>query len=223
MASPSSTTIYTLTITDANGCTDTDDVSVSVSTSGIAPVADFIAEPTIVCASSTVSFVNLSTNTNASTQWNWVFNGANPSGSTDQNPQNILYLNTSSDTLVYTVVLTVTTPNGSDSEIKIGYIHVLPENDSLCTVGISEIQLLSSVIISPNPSKGSFIVQASGLEAETNLQLFNTLGQVIWQDSAKAGQLSKGKEVNVSNLNKGIYFMHFSTQSGRTTKKLLIE
>jgi len=83
------------------------------------PVANFTADLTSVIIGSTVDFTDLSSG--APTTWSWTFQGGSPSSSTTQNPS-VVY-NTEG---TYDVSLTVTNDNGSDTEIKTGYITVLP-------------------------------------------------------------------------------------------------
>lgn len=84
-----------------------------------APVAEFWADNKIVCAGSTVDFVDGSFN-GAATAWNWQFEGGTPSSSTDQNP-NISY-NTPG---TYSVTLTVTNANGSSTKTKQSVVYIL--------------------------------------------------------------------------------------------------
>src|SRR3989344_243674 len=82
------------------------------------PVADFVGTPLQICAGSTVTFTDQSAFT--PTSWSWSFPGGTPSTSTSQNPT-ITY----STAGVYDVTLTATNANGSDPEVKTGYITVV--------------------------------------------------------------------------------------------------
>lgn len=55
----------------------------------VPPVASFTASSTNLCLGQCISFTDNSTNT--PTTWNWTFNGANPTTSTQQNPSIICY------------------------------------------------------------------------------------------------------------------------------------
>ncbi len=83
-----------------------------------APVADFSADLFNIIEGQSVNFTDLSYY-NPDT-WSWTFTGGTPSTFTGQNPPAITY-NTAG---VYQVELTVTNPNGSDTETKTGYITV---------------------------------------------------------------------------------------------------
>ena len=81
--------------------------------------ADFTASTTDVSLGQAISFTDTSEGMVSS--WNWTFEGATPSTSTEQNPTGIVY-NTPGD---YAVTLVITGPTGNtDQEIKQNYIHV---------------------------------------------------------------------------------------------------
>jgi len=82
------------------------------------PVANFSGTPLTICAGSTVTFTDLSTN---ATSWSWNFGaGATPATSTAQNPT--VTFNTAGTN---TITLTATNAFGSDVETKTNYITVL--------------------------------------------------------------------------------------------------
>ncbi|HEY9113117.1 MAG TPA: T9SS type A sorting domain-containing protein [Bacteroidales bacterium] len=81
--------------------------------------ADFEANPTEVCAGSSVDFTDLSYFPPET--WSWSFPGGTPSSSTEQNPT-VTY----STAGVYSVTLTVTLTGASESTMtKTDYIHVV--------------------------------------------------------------------------------------------------
>ncbi|MDQ3108871.1 MAG: PKD domain-containing protein [Bacteroidota bacterium] len=108
LVTPPSTTTYTLTVTDANGCTATDLVTITVTTCAT-PVAALSVSDNTICESSCIDFTDMSTGT--PTGWQWSFPGATPATSTAQNPTNICY-NTPG---TYSVTLISTNAFGSDT------------------------------------------------------------------------------------------------------------
>ena len=82
-----------------------------------APVANFNANATTICAGQSVSFTDASTN--SPTSWSWNFGDGNTS--TSQNPSHTY--NTAG---TYTVTLTATNSGGSDQEVRTNYIVVRP-------------------------------------------------------------------------------------------------
>lgn len=81
--------------------------------------AQFSANKTSVCVGDQVQFSDESYN--SVNGWNWTFTGGTPSSSTSQNPT-ITY----STPGLYAVTLNATDGSVSDSEVKTGYIRVLP-------------------------------------------------------------------------------------------------
>ena len=108
--------IYTvsLTITDSQD-TDSEIKTNYIQVSGPNPVADFSGTPTSGTSPLEVSFTDLSIN--AVTSWTWDFGDGG--ASVLQNPVYI-YQNAG----IYTVSLTVSGPDGTDTEIKTDYITV---------------------------------------------------------------------------------------------------
>jgi PKD repeat protein len=97
------------------------------------PVADFVGTPTSWIAPNLVDFTDLSTPTAIITSWTWTFDVAGSGTVTcagcvganatfvGQTPPTVTYPNVG----LYTVSLTVGSPNGSDTETKVDYIEVL--------------------------------------------------------------------------------------------------
>lgn len=84
----------------------------------VVPVANFSGTPTTICAGSSVTFTDLSTNT--PTSWAWTFPGGTPATSTLQNP--VVVYNTAG---TYNVTLTATNAAGSSTPLTMtGYITV---------------------------------------------------------------------------------------------------
>ena len=84
----------------------------------VAPTANFSASPTTVAVGGTVNFQDLSTGN--PTSWSWDFGDGTTS--TQQNPSHVY-----NALGYYTVSLTVSNSNGSDTETKNAYIHVVEQ------------------------------------------------------------------------------------------------
>lgn len=117
IVSPTANTTYTVLITDANACTSSSTVSVTVNPQ---PVAAFSAPP--VCLNNSTVFTNQST---GGTQWFWDF-GEPSSGpnnnSTQQNPGH-----TYSSSGIFTVTLIATNSSGcSDTILQTIIVNPLP-------------------------------------------------------------------------------------------------
>lgn len=142
-------------------------------TCATAPVADFSGSPTSICAGSSVTFTDASSNT--PTSWSWTFTGGSPSTSTSQNPS-VSY----STAGTYAVSLTATNSAGSDTKTVSAYItvnsvpstSVSSQTNVLCnggSTGSASISVSSgtpSYSYSWSPSGGS-AATASSLAAGT--------------------------------------------------------
>jgi PKD repeat protein len=84
---------------------------------GLPPEADFVADKTTLMATDSVQFTDTSTMSPSS--WEWTFAGGTPGSSTERNP--LITYNTPG---TYTVSLTASNINGSDTETKVNYITV---------------------------------------------------------------------------------------------------
>jgi len=100
-----------------------------------APVANFSASDSTICARDCINFTDLSTN--SPTSWTWYFNGGTPATSASQNPTNICF-NTPG---TYTISLVATNANGQDSIAKTSFITV-----NACNPPTSGIQSFPSGI-----------------------------------------------------------------------------
>lgn len=86
------------------------------------------------------------------------------------------------------------------------------------TVGINELEFLSAINISPNPSTGEFFVTTTTGD-QKEFDVFNVQGKLVTH-------LSSSEEVNkfdLKNRPKGLYFIKISIGDKSTVKKIIIE
>ncbi|MDI6792084.1 MAG: PKD domain-containing protein [bacterium] len=105
---------YTVKLTVTGDCGTDTKTRTNYITVVLAPSADFTAGDTTPCVGAAVSFTDHSTGNISG--WSWNFGDGSP-GSTAQNP---LYTYTTAG--IYTVILTVTGPCGSNTKTKTNYI-----------------------------------------------------------------------------------------------------
>lgn len=87
-------------------------------------------------------------------------------------------------------------------------------------IGISENNLEKDLMIYPNPTSGQFQI-SSGLSAITDLQIYNVLGEMVYE---KSPELKGASKISVSlpeSLRNGIYFAQLKTEQG-TAKKMIM-
>lgn len=100
-------------------------LATGVSPQSVAPVADFVASSTTICAGQSIKFYDISCKSDP-TAWSWTFQGASQTSSSVQNPT-IIYQTPGN----YKVSLTVQNSRGSNSITKDLYITVLPAQSTL--------------------------------------------------------------------------------------------
>jgi gliding motility-associated-like protein len=211
IVTPSTNTTYTVTGIDANGCRDTDQVTVTL-TSCIPPTANLIASDTSICIDDCIDFTELTSN--SPTNWTWYFFGAATTNSIAQNPINICYNTVGS----FDVALVVSNAFGSDSIFFDNYIVV----DSCIIPTTTPIDTVKPVVIIPNvftPNNDGqndlFKVGGIGI-VEVTIVVYNRWGQVVYEtnqvNAGWDGRTNSGTEVP-----EGTYF--YVIEATTTTKE----
>ena len=186
--------------TPGGNCFATDTIEITVNP---LPVPDFTA----TANQGTVTFTNASAN---ATTYHWNFGTGNPADTS--NATNPTFSYTASDT--FTVVLTAVNDCGSASFTLDVVVNI---------VGIDEIPG-AVIAISPNPANELINVSISGITGgNIRLSIVNVLGQQIFSDVLKADGSNNSKIIDVSNYDKGVYFITLQTEQHATTRKLVVE
>ena len=89
-----------------------------------------------------------------------------------------------------------------------------------CVVGIEE-NWLENVLISPNPNNGIFNVKADLVSnGEVIISVTDIQGKIIYQDREMNNVLNQN--INLSDVEKGIYLLTISSQAGSITEKIFV-
>lgn len=164
--------------------------------------AGFFAEENIIPEGESIQFNDVSTGEIFS--WSWTFPGGSPASSTERFPV-ISYPAMG----VYEVSLTVTGPEGTDTETKTAYIHVGTTNIN------EEVPNSGHLKAYPNPTNGTVTLELPGQECD--IRVHNIQGQTVLNQKAH-GPFCK---LDLGSLQKGAYFvtaisadsgMHFHTK-----------
>lgn len=107
--------------------------------------------------------------------------------------------------------------NGEEFTTKDFFLNVTSTGDgSHSRVGIDGVESVS-VNTWPNPASHSATISAGS--AIRSLEVVNTLGQVVFRTQ---NVNSDRYELNVSELNSGIYFLNVTTEQGTATQRLSV-
>lgn len=93
--------------------------------------------------------------------------------------------------------------------------------NTLCTnVGVTEILVHDSFLISPNPSNGNFIISLNGKITKGNVTISNLLGENVFTTNIYN---ESEKEINLRNVSPGIYLIKVQNGNEYYCKKLIVE
>jgi hypothetical protein len=90
--------------------------------------------------------------------------------------------------------------------------HIISRNNTT-TLGINSINFNDFIVISPNPAHEGVSIELPNTLTLEKAELFSQTGQLIYSGAQK--------EVNVSNLATGIYFIKVETNEGSFHKKFI--
>lgn len=89
------------------------------------------------------------------------------------------------------------------------------------TTGIRENNLEKDLMLYPNPTTGQFQI-SSGELAITDLQIYNVLGEMVYEKSLDLKGENKITVSLPSSLSNGIYFVELKTEQGTLKKKIVV-
>lgn len=103
----------------------------------------------------------------------------------------------------------------------VGYNGAIFKNSTGILLSTNDTQLLTNIVISPNPSSSEFIIISQNTGNQIfHLKLINSFGQeVLATDYSNQPEFI----INVENLAKGIYFLQLSTSQNTFTQKMLVD
>lgn len=177
----------------------------------LAPVADFIANPTTANVNQTVAFTNQSTNNPTSYSWSFsptTMTYVNGTSSTSVNPQ--VQFTAAGN---YTVSLTATNSAGSNTKTKTAYIKV---NN---TTFIEENQL-STIHFYPNPISDYLSIELPENE-KINLRIIDLGGKTVFVQYIQ-NTSTKIQQLDLTSLNAGMYVLEISDkQNNKRIEKII--
>ncbi len=193
VVSPITTTDYTVTGTDANGCSDLIGAVSSVTVIS-SPIVSATASQTLLCDDGMLASV-LTASTTATT---YLWSDGATTMSTSVSP-----------TLTTTYTVTVTESGcSSDALVTITVMN--------CN-GIEEIEN-NTISIYPNPTNGLLNVSIINKTSDMNLiEIYDSMGKLV----VKENLVNDLSSINVNHLSNGIYFIKIKTDKEFITKRII--
>ncbi|MFN8712117.1 MAG: GEVED domain-containing protein [Bacteroidota bacterium] len=188
---------YSVMVTDANGCMGNDTISIVINA---LPVVSFSIAQDTIC---TLDDVLTLTGTPAGGS----FAGPGVSGTTFTP-----FALNGNQTIQYTYIDT-----NSCSAIATEVIFVDP-----CT-GVTENAFSGSIFtVYPNPNNGFFnLVMTNANYAEISIQVYTVLGQIVYSDMASGVSGDVTRQIDLTNLANGAYFVKVTAGSVTQTMKVM--
>ncbi|MCC6817949.1 MAG: T9SS type A sorting domain-containing protein [Bacteroidia bacterium] len=179
---------------------------IAISSVTAPPVADFMATKTTPIVDEVISLIDLSTNT--PTSWIWRITPVNYiwMNGTDSNSKipNVKFTNGDN----FTITLIATNDEGSTQKTKVDYIKV---NGT----GLVQVKNTSSLTVYPNPAN-NFIQIKDAFGAEI------IVTDMYGREMMRVSSLEELAELNVSELNSGIYTITLSKNGKNSSCSIVI-
>lgn len=193
VVTPSANSTYTVTGSSIAGCTAT---AISNVTVNPLPTVNATTSSTLICTLPTQQTATLSA-TGANT---YTWSNSTTGSSTAVSP---------SVTTTYTV--TGTDANGCENTA------VVTQSVSSCT-GIDNVSYSNyNVAVYPNPNNGSFTIELSQVNSNSTIEVINLLGEVVYT----AITSNEKTQVNINNVNTGVYFVRIKDSSTTRIQKIV--
>ncbi len=201
--SPNESKTYEVTVM-SDGCDSTDDVKVTVEGTKISnppPTTAFAGDDISICLGESITLEG-----SGGTTYEWS-TGANQKN-IDVNPTR-------------TTVFTLTTTNKGLTTTDSVVVSV--ENCNISSASDTPEDTLNEISVYPNPSAGVLNISTGSTQKELNLVLISSSGRIVYSDKMNIGQDGGiSKQIDLSNLAKGIYFVRLSNASQNIVKKIIL-
>ncbi len=210
VATPTANTTYSVTVTDGNGCTATDDVTVSLTASVQASVV-IEANKDTLCAGDVLTFTATPTNGGTTPAYDWTINGIGAPSNT-----NVLYI--SGLNVGDEIVCVMTSSELCSSPAQSNVLVV----DSCGTIiGLQDKGVVVGMLqVFPSPTTGPVMVQMPGARGKTQIQVFNMQGKLLVDKEVQANG-SLEVTLDLGDAADGIYLLQVKNQRGVTTRKVI--
>lgn len=195
----STTGNYSVMVTDTNGCTSNDTIMVTINT---LPAVGVTLAFTTACV----------------TDGAYALTGGTPAGGTFTGTGVIgsSFSPSAAGNGTHVISYTYTDANGCSD------VATQPVTVSAC-VGFQENFNNAALSVYPNPSTGVFTLEMNGIGAESmNIAVMDAEGRLVLQEQVSTNTAGFRKDLDLSTLDNGIYFLVVRTADASKTVKLVL-
>lgn len=90
--------------------------------------------------------------------------------------------------------------------------------------GVEESAFENKFDIYPNPGNGVFKINTSAIDnGNYVVKVLNVLGETVYENSMEISNHKMNSQIDISDLNKGIYFINISNSESQITKRVIIK
>lgn len=198
---------YTVTVTDANGCTDTDNTTINSSNFSVSTTSIDVGS-----SSGDTSFtITTDDSWSVSKSCTWVsLDKTSGSG-------------TSTITVSYEEN-TSTNSRSCDISVSCGTSSETVTVTQSGTVGVDEIESINDINIYPNPNTGNFVIEMEITKPQDlEIKLINVIGQTIYEEKISKYSGDYKKEIELPNIKSGVYYLNIETKEGVIRRKVIVQ
>jgi hypothetical protein len=195
---PAATATYTVTGTDANGCTNTDEITITVN-----PL------PTVTASSNSTSMcLNDAPATLTGSPANGTWSGPGVSGSSF-NPM-------TAGTGAQVVSYFFTDANGCSDAAP------LTITVNACT-GVVESAMENNVNVYPNPNSGTFTIAVDATMGDVKIEVLDMQGRIVYASAENNVQPGFNKQISLDEMANGIYLVRLTGNADQRIIKISVE
>ncbi len=124
----------------------------------------------------------------------------------------------------YYYLNSINTSGGNWNNSQDAVINVYPVNIAGNPLGINESDISNSLNLLPNPNNGNFsLIINNEYKGSLTVKIFDITSRLIDQRIINKNIDIITENINLSNLNKGLYFISIENDNSKVTKKFIVE
>ena len=109
----------------------------------------------------------------------------------------------------------ILTGNSFTSDIALDDFELI---DTATAVGLNE-NFLTALRVYPNPSKGNFNIDLGSTVENAQIAVMDINGRIVYENVITTSTT----QVDLSNVEKGVYFLQITVNGERTNRKLIVQ